>query len=437
MQIFDNDGGGSVKADKGIADDTNFESLDPSAMNGLSENVVYEIPTPIDLKSGESASVEIARLKLNGKRVLVYDPKENEVNASRCIHLTNDSDIVLAPGDITVVDGGRFVGQSQFTPMIPGDDSLIYYGQDSTIMIRKLVANQPAIQSVAPIVSDEGKVTGCKVVHKTVKKTTYHLHNSSAARQVDSFYIDHSASSDNGGYVITTTDKRTKSVTGFSRFELTLSAGEDVEFTVEEEVLYSINHIGPADVKSLLKSRTVAPVINEHYSLKNTLNTIVIRASVIDDIRKIANSNSMVSNDTLTALQLNAETFFASCKKSLSTSLTSIFKKVDEVKGLSDNESALVRQINLQENTIDTVVNNQKRLRENLEKLTEHHGESQLVRRYLADMNRDEDTLLEARQKALNLTDEKENIQKKLKVLIQTIKKEALALIEDCSEVDC
>lgn len=145
----------------------------------------------------------------------------------------------------------------------------------------------------------------------------------------------------------------------------------------------------------------------------------------------------MVSNDTLTALQLNAETFFASCKKSLSTNLASVFKKVDEVKGLSDNESALVRQINLQENTIDTVVNNQKRLRENLEKLTEHHGESQLVRRYLADMNRDEDTLLEARQKALNLTDEKENIQKKLKVLIQTIKKEALALIEDCSEVDC
>merc|ERR1711991_278808 len=160
--------------DKGIADDTNFESLDPNAMSGLSENVVYEIPTPVGLKSGESASVEIARLQLQGKRVLVYDPKENEVNASRFIHLTNDSDMILAPGNITVVDDDHFVGQSQFTPMIPGDDSLIHYGQDSTIMIRKLVSTYPDIQSIDQIL-DEGKVVGCKVVHKTVKKTTYHF----------------------------------------------------------------------------------------------------------------------------------------------------------------------------------------------------------------------------------------------------------------------
>jgi ubiquitin len=54
--------------DKGIDDDKNFESLDPSAMAGLSENVIYTIPTPVSLKAGESAAVQIARLCLNGRQ---------------------------------------------------------------------------------------------------------------------------------------------------------------------------------------------------------------------------------------------------------------------------------------------------------------------------------------------------------------------------------
>jgi len=154
--------GTSSSADKGVEDDKNFESLDPSAMGGLSENVIYTIPTPISLHSGESAAVEIARLYLSGRRVLVFDPKENEVNATRCIHLKNNSKMVLAPGAITVVDDGHFVGQSQFTPMIPGDDCLVPYGEDSTIMIRRAESNASFVQSVNERVV-EGSLVGCVV----------------------------------------------------------------------------------------------------------------------------------------------------------------------------------------------------------------------------------------------------------------------------------
>lgn len=152
------------------------------------------------------------------------------------------------------------MGQSQFTPMIPGDDALIPYGQDSTIMVRRSVKSEEFIQSVTGVYG-EGKLSGCKVEHKTIKTTKYHLHNSSATRQVDAFYIDHSASNENGGYIITTTDKRTKSVTGFSRFELFLPKGVEIEFTVEEEVLYSKNHTGESEIRLLLKSRQVILLI--------------------------------------------------------------------------------------------------------------------------------------------------------------------------------
>jgi hypothetical protein len=45
--------------------------------------------------------------------------------------------MVLAPGVVSVLEGGRFVGQSPFTPMLPGDDQLVPYGLDSTVSISR------------------------------------------------------------------------------------------------------------------------------------------------------------------------------------------------------------------------------------------------------------------------------------------------------------
>lgn len=96
---------------------------------------------------------------------------------------------------------------------------------------------------------------------------------------------------------------------------------------------------------------------------------------------------------------------------------------------MNDDEKSLIRQIKRENDSINTVVDNQKRLRENLEKLTEHHGESQLVRRYLEDMNKDEDILLEAHKKTLALTEEREKVRKQLQATLGVIKKESFELI--------
>jgi len=63
-------------------DDSDFEALDPSQMSGLSEHVIYHIEVPVSLHAQESSIVQIAKLAVTGHRVLVYDPKETEVNAT-------------------------------------------------------------------------------------------------------------------------------------------------------------------------------------------------------------------------------------------------------------------------------------------------------------------------------------------------------------------
>ena len=116
-------GGGDARA-RGGGDDDGFEALDSSALSGLGEHVIFEAAAPVTLGARESAVIEVATLALRGARVLVFDPKDNELNAQRAYHLTNNSSRVLAPGRVAVLDGGRIVAQAQLCPMLPNDDQV-------------------------------------------------------------------------------------------------------------------------------------------------------------------------------------------------------------------------------------------------------------------------------------------------------------------------
>jgi hypothetical protein len=106
-------------------DDEDYESIDSSQMSGLSEHVVYKINTPVTIQSYESVLVTINKWHMDAHLVLYYDPKVNDLNAIKAVHLRNNSGVVLAPGSIAVLDNGRFVAQCAFTPMLPNDDQLI------------------------------------------------------------------------------------------------------------------------------------------------------------------------------------------------------------------------------------------------------------------------------------------------------------------------
>ena len=106
-------------------DDENYESIDSGQMSGLSEHVIYSIKSPVSIRSHESILVTVNKWHMDAQLVLYYDPKVNDLNAIKAVHLRNNSGIVLAPGSIAVLDNGRFVAQCAFTPMLPNDDQLI------------------------------------------------------------------------------------------------------------------------------------------------------------------------------------------------------------------------------------------------------------------------------------------------------------------------
>ena len=92
----------------------------------------------MNLQAGESALIEVSDQSISGQRVVVYDSKENPINAIRNVHIENSTSTTFCPGSIAVYNDGRIVSQAIFTPLIPGDDTLIAYGEDSTISVTSL-----------------------------------------------------------------------------------------------------------------------------------------------------------------------------------------------------------------------------------------------------------------------------------------------------------
>ena len=87
----------------------------------------------LTVAAGEACCCPIGSFAVRGERVLVYDPKVSETCAMRAVALHNETGVVLAPGSVSVSDDGRLVSQSEFMPMLPEDEQLINYGEDSTL----------------------------------------------------------------------------------------------------------------------------------------------------------------------------------------------------------------------------------------------------------------------------------------------------------------
>jgi chromosome segregation ATPase len=241
-------------------------------------------------------------------------------------------------------------------------------------------------------------LTGCKVKRHKVITTTYHVNNCSD-RSIDNFYIEHCASSQHGGFVIVTDTNCIKSVTGFSRYKVPVASLGNCEFAVVEEAFYEENYSVSTASYSILNNRDVAASGKLDQSLRNELQEAVNRELLKDLFSSIARSQRKCDEGSMKKLA----DLVASCSQSLKTKTSQLMSELDSLDALRENLVVNQRQTAVAKKEIDTVCSNQSRLRDNLERLSKEHASSVVVRRYLEDMNRDEDTLMAARKKILEL----------------------------------
>lgn len=406
---------------RGGDDDENFESLDALQCAGLTEIVVYHLEGTVSVRAHDSAVVTLASRSLKAHRVIVYEFKSNEVNAIKSIHLVNDSDLVLAPGSIGVLEGGRFVGQAQFTPMVPGDDQLIPYGQDTTISVTRK----------CPQRLQEAEVVAVRVEHKhgaflTLQKrnvTIYTVKNNSP-RSVPKFYIDHTASAANGGYVIVTKERAVKAVTGFSRFEFQLLPQAEIEFKVVEESEFD-EALQETSIREFLMGRGKAlratGIMNEETErlLQDSVQLGVKRRffthfenpiNITDrDFQEMSTFGFEMPEDLLHAV-----------KQLLST---------------REQRHEVQRKISQAQARERKVFENQERLRKNIMSMEKVQSCGPLLSRYLEDLNKDEDDLQRTRQQIERHQEENASLEVESKKLELNISSNAKKMREELDAV--
>eukprot|EP00944_MAST-04C_sp_MAST-4C-sp1_P004756 g4756.t1 len=390
----------------------NFESVDLKELKGVGEVIKYDVPSRVTLRAKESALVEIGTYTLKAKRVLRYDRKENEVNAVRCCHLFNSTPVIFAPGSITVMEQGQFSGQSEFVPLIPNDDVLIPYGEDSTCSIESSMPKKlqstliSKVEALCDDDMDKGLISGFRVIYKSKRCTLYKVKNNAVKKDktIDHFYIDHTASYNHGGYEIITTKNCVKRVTGFSRFDIRLAPQSEVCFPVEEEAEYEVLLKTSSQIRSFMQSLPEKYWAEEEIFPKHLQQTMRLMLDISNAMKFTDHLLNSSTQSILITLTSTKESVVGKGKIALENLLGfkhNLIKQLNgtllKVKGAKAELDGCRTQVSAKEKSIADTFKNQERLRQNIRSF-EKQANSKLVKRYLADMDREEDDLIRQRK---------------------------------------
>lgn len=296
------------------------------------------------------------------------------------------------------------------------------YGFDSTVSILRTTPTslqEVHTQSIDVIYSEIDKVNtssapiGIDLQEIHIKRTRYIIKNNSLDRTVGKFYIDHVADPSLGGYVVTTQKRCIKSVMGFSRFELKLEPQQEIEFIVDEQAEHS-KKIYEASALELFIEKKVPELLQSKLIDEKTtilIQKIITHKFIQQVLRHIVDS-------TITDSQIRSWT----TKRDLIP--TTVFDKAVAIVDLQSILRDIEKQIKSYEAHIKSIFENQERIRQNIKSL-EKIEKSELMARYLTDLNTEEDDLQKTRRNIATLQEQYNQRQRELEEKQASIKHEA------------
>lgn len=359
-------------------------------LSGAGEHIIYDIAVPVSLAANESAVVPIAsHLDIQGSRVLVYDHGEDQVSAIRSVELVNNTPLVLAPGKVSVFEGGRISAHAPFPPMLPGDDQLIAMGPDASVYVERSQERSRAVVKVSEIISDDEEGTEGVVLQTKVEiRTTYKMKNNGELL-VPKLYINHTASTSHGGFAITTDADCVKTVPSksFARYSKQLLPSEEVVMQVHEEACIETSIRGVSQVKSFLKEQAPALLASDLLSteLMSSLESLVRRQQLLGVL------STVIQRGTLDPSSWRS-------KMTLPSSWDELLDKCRQLNSIRARKGEVRRMIDDLGSHSSAIYTSQERLRANIKSLEKMPG-SDLMARYMRDLDREEDDLIQTRAK--------------------------------------
>jgi len=413
-----------------------FESLDALATKGLAQHTVYAVPDQVTIRSGQTAIVPISAKAIKGDHVLVYDPKSSEVNVKRAVHIRNSSDQVFANGSVNVLEGGRFVAQCQFAPMIPNDDQLIELGEDTTLSVERTYPPEGQTDRVTKVALTRshgpGPVPESCALHHVQTVTTRYTVTNNGTRRAPCIYVEHSSRSDRGGFVIKTTEHCEKQVTGWARYCLAVEPESPVVLEVVEEACYhealnmteaGLERFFAARMKPLREEGVLGEDVVE--ALRQVQGRLRLGALIGALVRPLS-----ISEEQLLGWE-QTDLFRLEGAEGVEAQVRDLLRQVRDLQRLESEKAEVSRKQSVDESRVQKIFENQSRLRENIKSM-EHVRTGNLLERYMNDMDQEESDLIQTRSRIEESEEKRAEVEREVARLALQITMTAKSVQKRC-----
>ena len=104
---------------------------------------VYRVDEPVTVGRHESAMVPIVQQSVPAQRMSIFDESILAERPLRGVRILNDTGLHLAAGTISVFDAGGFTGNARIADMLPGESRILTYAVDLAIAVATEQAGEP------------------------------------------------------------------------------------------------------------------------------------------------------------------------------------------------------------------------------------------------------------------------------------------------------
>ena len=323
----------------------------------------YRVSDPVTVGRFESAMIPIVVATVEAHAVSWYDADVLRDHPLRAVRLVNDSGLHLAAGPVTVFDEGGFAGQAMLADVVPDDSRMLAYAVDLDVRVALSSASEPE-----RVVSAVLRGSVLETSWRSVLTTRYRLEPRGDGERF--VVVEHPQ---RGGFAVVSPEGPVETGDAW-RFGIEIGAGAAVDPTVP-------SHLSCADDACVL--------------------TVVMERI---DGRRTAVAN--VGGDQIAFYLENVDLSDADREA------------LEAVLALQRNMAELDRQVVALEAQVNEVFRDQSRIRDNMSALERN---SSLYRRYLADLEAQENLLTELREAIADRREERAQAQRDLDELISRL----------------
>jgi hypothetical protein len=201
----------------------------------------YRIMVPVTVKRNQSSLVPILQSKITAKKLCVYNEKNQKANPMMCLELTNDTDLTLESGPISIFDHDAFAGEAMLPFLNQNDTRLIAYAVELGISVA--VDSQYRTTNIHEIRLEKYAET----FQFSIQQTKYTLKNK--LDEEKTIIIEHPKAYQ---YDLYETGKPNEETESYYRYELSLAPRKTEVFEVKlrriEQHSLQLNQIAKNDI---------------------------------------------------------------------------------------------------------------------------------------------------------------------------------------------